>query len=64
MDIPVKVKEKLLNHLMEFVSENKKQLFEKIILQRTKHITVVLEDIFQPHNGIIQMVKFTQIQFQ
>jgi tRNA (guanosine-2'-O-)-methyltransferase len=51
MDIPMKVKEKLLNHLMEFVSENKKQLFEKIILQRTKHITVVLEDIFQPHNA-------------
>lgn len=43
--------EKLLNHLMGFVSENKKQLFEQIILQRTRHITVVLEDIFQPHNA-------------
>jgi len=50
-NIGVHVKEKLLNHLIEFVSKNKKQLFEKIILHRTKHITVVLEDLFQPHNA-------------
>ncbi|MEZ5195283.1 MAG: RNA methyltransferase [Bacteroidales bacterium] len=43
--------ERLLEYLMEFVSDNKKQLFEKIIEYRTRHITVVLEDIFQPHNA-------------
>ncbi|OQX73628.1 MAG: rRNA methyltransferase [Bacteroidetes bacterium 4484_249] len=42
---------KLLNHLLEFVSENKKNLFENIIQYRTRYITVVLEDIFQPHNA-------------
>ena len=49
--LPLQVKELLLNYLMEFVSENKRHLFEKIIQFRTKHITVVLEDIFQPHNA-------------
>lgn len=41
----------LLNHLLSFVSENKQNLFEKIISERTKHVTVVLEDIFQPQNA-------------
>lgn len=50
-NLPVKIKEKLLEHLLEIVSENKRNLFEQIIQFRTKHITVVLEDIFQPHNA-------------
>lgn len=44
-------RKELLNHLLSFVSENKQQLFEQIIADRTKHITVVLEDIFQPQNA-------------
>lgn len=44
-------KKKLLAHLLEFISENKKSKFEEIIQSRTRHITVVLEDIFQPHNA-------------
>ncbi|MCD4665070.1 MAG: RNA methyltransferase, partial [Bacteroidales bacterium] len=44
-------KQKLLDYLLDFVSENKKNLFEKIIRDRTRYITVVLEDIFQPHNA-------------
>ena len=45
------MKQKLLDYLLDFVSENKKKLFEKIIRYRTRYITVVLEDIFQPHNA-------------
>lgn len=41
----------ILDYLNTFVSENKKQLFKKTIEHRTNHITVVLEDIFQPHNA-------------
>jgi len=41
----------LLAHLLAFVSDNKKTLFEKIINERTKYLTVVLEDIFQPQNA-------------
>jgi len=46
-----KIRERLLDYLLGFTSENKKNLFEKNILYRTRHITVVLEDIFQPHNA-------------
>lgn len=44
-------KRELLNYLQQFVSENKKGLFKKIILNRTRYITIVLEDIYQPHNA-------------
>ena len=44
-------KQALLDYLLEFLSENKKNLFEKIIKERTKHITVAVEDIFQPQNA-------------
>lgn len=38
-------------YLFEFISENKQQKFNQIIHNRTRHITVVLEDIFQSHNA-------------
>lgn len=41
----------MLQQFYEHISENKKDLFEKIILDRTKYITVVLENLFQPHNA-------------
>ena len=41
----------LLEHLNQFVSDHKKELFDEIIENRTKHFTVILEDIFQPHNA-------------
>ncbi|MBD3636754.1 MAG: RNA methyltransferase [Crocinitomicaceae bacterium] len=41
----------LLQQFYEHISDNKKSLFEEIILKRTKHITVALENIFQPHNA-------------
>jgi tRNA (guanosine-2'-O-)-methyltransferase len=44
-------KKALLAYLSGFMSENKKELFDKIIPERTKHVTIVLEDIFQPQNA-------------
>ena len=41
----------LLQYFYQFISENKRNKFENIILDRTKHISIVLEDIFQPHNA-------------
>lgn len=41
----------LFDYLAQFISDNKKLKFDKIIQYRTKHITVVLEDIFQSHNA-------------
>ncbi len=43
--------EAFLKHLLSFVSENKQAIFQEVISNRTNHITVVLEDIFQPHNA-------------
>jgi len=46
-----KTKKDLLDHLLTFMSEERKELLEKTIEERTKHITVVLEDIYQPQNA-------------
>jgi tRNA (guanosine-2'-O-)-methyltransferase len=45
------IKQQLLLYLQEFISPNKKNKFDELILQRTRHITIVLEDIYQPHNA-------------
>ena len=41
----------LLEKFYEHISENKKGKFDAIIQDRTRHVTVVLENIFQPHNA-------------
>ncbi len=42
---------RLRNYLFGFISDNKKGLFEKIVEDRTRYLTVVLENIYQPHNA-------------
>lgn len=37
--------------MLEHISENKRNLFDTIIENRTRHITVVLENLYQPHNA-------------
>jgi len=44
-------KKQLLAHLSQFITANKKEKMDKIMMQRTHHVTVVLEDIFQSHNA-------------
>jgi len=45
------VKDKqLLKYLLSFLTDNRKATFEKVLAQRTRHLTVVLEDIYQKHN--------------
>lgn len=41
----------LLTYLEGFVTERRKELFQKILDQRTRHFSVVLEDIYQQHNS-------------
>ncbi|MBN1115759.1 MAG: RNA methyltransferase [Bacteroidales bacterium] len=41
----------LIKNLEEFVTEERKNLFASNIKNRTRYLTVVLEDIFQPHNA-------------
>ena len=41
----------VFQHLSQFVSEHKKEFVERVLDLRTRHITVVLEDIFQSQNA-------------
>ena len=43
-------KERFYHYLIGFISENKIDKFNRIIRDRTRHLTIVMEDIFQPHN--------------
>lgn len=57
-------KKEFLDFLSGYLTENRRQLFEKIIQYRTRHITVVLEDIYQPHNAsaVLRSADITGIQ--
>ncbi len=44
-------KELLLEKLTSFISDNKNQLFDQIIQNRTRYLTLVLEDIYQAQNA-------------
>src|SRR5579872_4995514 len=41
----------LVESLWNYISENKRAKMIEVIEHRTRHVTVVLEDIFQPHNA-------------
>ncbi len=41
----------LVDFLSDFVTEKRLNLFDNILNQRTRYITVALEDIYQPHNA-------------
>jgi tRNA (guanosine-2'-O-)-methyltransferase len=41
----------LIDYFGEFISDSKKETIERVLGYRTRYITVVLENIFQPHNA-------------
>ncbi len=41
----------ITNHLSQFISEHKKKLIETVLDQRTRYLTLVLEDIYQSQNA-------------
>ncbi|WP_299335751.1 RNA methyltransferase [uncultured Psychroserpens sp.] len=41
---------KLLEHLESYLTTQRKEKFERIVAQRTKHFTVATEDVYQLHN--------------
>jgi tRNA (guanosine-2'-O-)-methyltransferase len=47
--------EKVFKHLSQFVSEHKKGLVDKVLAQRTRYVTVVLENIYQSQNASAAM---------
>ncbi len=42
---------KLLNYLEEFLTEERKERFAKVLANRTNQITVAVEDVYQMHNA-------------
>ena len=40
----------LLNYLEEFLTDNRKVRFLEVLKNRTNHLTVAVEDVFQFHN--------------
>lgn len=47
----LQIRKKLLDFLLTFISDNKVKKFEEKIEYRSRHLTIVLEDIYQPHNA-------------
>jgi tRNA (guanosine-2'-O-)-methyltransferase len=43
--------QRLFDHFAQFVSDHKKSFIEKVLRQRTKRVTIVLEDIYQSQNA-------------
>ncbi|MEM9246674.1 MAG: RNA methyltransferase [Cyanobacteria bacterium P01_F01_bin.153] len=41
----------LIEHFQGFLTENRRDRFRTVLSQRTRQVTVVLEDIYQPHNA-------------
>ena len=41
----------LIKHFSQYVSDHKKEFIGKVLSQRTRHVTVVLEDIYQAQNA-------------
>lgn len=41
----------VLNHLSQFVTENKKTIIEKVLSHRTRYLTIALEDIYLSQNA-------------
>ncbi len=57
-------KKQFFDFLSGYLTENRRKLFDQVIQYRTRHITVVLEDIYQPHNAsaVLRSADLTGIQ--
>jgi tRNA (guanosine-2'-O-)-methyltransferase len=44
-------KEALIEQLLSYVTDNKREKMHAVLKNRTRYVTVVLEDLFQPHNA-------------
>ena len=41
----------LIGHFSQYISDHKKEFIEKVLSERTRYITVVMEDIYQSQNA-------------
>lgn len=45
------LQKELIEYLSNLISENRRAKFDEVLKYRTRHITIVLEDLYQPHNA-------------
>lgn len=45
------LKNELSSYLLSFISENRKARFDEVLSQRTAHLRIVLENVYQDHNA-------------
>ena len=50
-DLNSETKSKLVQYLTSYITEARNTRFNDVISKRMSHLTIVLEDIFQPHNA-------------
>lgn len=57
-------KKELIAHLEQRITENKRQKINEVLVNRTSHVVVVLEDLFQEHNAsaVVRSVECFGIQ--
>ena len=56
--------QKLYEFLSEYITDERKQRFEQVLDYRTRHLTIVLEDIYQSHNAsaVLRSCDLTGVQ--
>lgn len=57
-------KRQLLDHLLQFITIQRNKLFDEVMNFRTRHVTIVLEDIYQSQNAsaVLRTCDLTGIQ--
>jgi tRNA (guanosine-2'-O-)-methyltransferase len=62
--LDILTKQKLNDFLLSLITEERKTTFEKVLNFRTRHISVVLENIYQSHNAsaVLRSCDLTGIQ--
>jgi len=44
--VDIQFKKELIAYLSEYITENKKEKMSAVIKDRTRHVSIVLEDVF------------------
>lgn len=47
----IKQKQELATYLLQYITEQRREKMSYVLANRTRHVSVVVEDIFQPHNA-------------
>ena len=53
--------EELIEFLRGYVTPNKQEKIAAVLEDRTRHLTLVLEDLYQPHNASACPVSYTHL---